>query len=50
MTLPFDHTHDLDWSWNLKVRAWNNFISGMGGLIDMERKRCESSIHDHDID
>ena len=22
----------------------------MGQLIDMERKGCESSIHDHDID
>ena len=41
MTLPFDHTHDLD----LGVSR-----SGMGRPIDNERKGCESSIHDHDID
>ena len=46
MTLPFDHTHDLDPG----VEVWNSFISWMGRLIDMERKGCESSIHDHDID
>ena len=41
MVLLFDHTHDLD----LVVSIW-----GMGGLIDMERKVCESIIHDHDRD
>ena len=49
MTLPFHHTHDLDLG-SFKVRVWNSFISGMGRLIDMERKGCESSIQDHDID
>ena len=49
MTLPFDHTHDLDIG-SFKVRVWNSFISGMGRLIDMEGKGCESSIQDHDID
>ena len=41
MTLSFDHTCDLDFG-----MEWN----GMGLSIDMERKGCESSIHDHDID
>ena len=50
MTLPFDHTHPWPWSWSFKVRVWNSFISGMGWLIDNERKGCQSSIHDHDID
>ena len=27
---------------HLKVKFWKCFISGMGGLIDMERKVCES--------
>ena len=44
MTLPFDRTHDLD------LGVWNSFMSGMGRPIDMERKRWDSSIHDHDID
>ena len=47
-TLPLDHTHDLD----LGVpRSESEIaISGMGRPIDMKRKGCESSIHDHDID
>ena len=49
MTLPFDHTHDIDLG-SFKVTVWNSFISGMGPLIYMERKGCESSIQDHDID
>ena len=49
MTLSFDHTHDLDLG-SFKVRVWNSLISGMELAIDMERKGCESSIHDHDID
>ena len=44
------HPWPSPWSWNFKVRVWNSFISGMWGPIDMERKGCESSIHDHDID
>ena len=51
MTLPFDHTRDHDLGVEIfKVIVWNRFISGMGRPIDMERKECESSIHDHDID
>ena len=45
MTLPFDHTHDLDLDLDPGV-----FISGLGRPIDMERIGCESSFHDHDID
>ena len=48
ITLPFDHTHELDLG-VFKVRVWNNFISGMGWSIDNERKGCELSIHDHDV-
>ena len=48
MTLPFDHP--WPWPWSFKVRVWSSFISGMGRPIDSERKGCESSIHDHDID
>ena len=48
MTLPFDHIHDIDLG--VKARVWNSLISWMGRPIDMERKGCESSIHDHDID
>ena len=44
------HWWPWPWSWNFKVKVWNSFISGMGRLIDMKRKGCESSIHDHDID
>ena len=38
----------IDVRW--KERVWNRLIVGMGRPIDMERKWCESSIHDHDID
>ena len=31
-------------------QSLNSFISGIGQPIDNERKGCESSIHDHDID
>ena len=30
------------WPWIFKVKFWKCCISGMGGPIDMERKRCES--------
>ena len=51
MTLPFDHTHDLDLEVS-RSRVWISLISGMGRPIDLERKGCESSssIHDNDID
>ena len=29
------------WPWNFKVKFWKCFISGMGGLMDMEWKGCE---------
>ena len=38
------------WPWSFKVKVWKNLIAGMGWQIDMERKGCELSIHDHDID
>ena len=47
MTFPFDHPHPWPWPWRFKIRVWNDLISGMGRLIDMERKRRESSIHYH---
>ena len=49
MTLFFDHTHDLD----LGVSRSESEIvlsQEFGQPIDNERKGCESSIHDHDID
>ena len=48
MTLPFDHTHDLDHG--VEISRSESEIPGMGRPIDMEWKGCESSIHDHDID
>ena len=52
MTLPFDHTHDLDLG--IEISRSESEIalsqSGIGWPIDMERKGCESSIHDHYID
>ena len=51
MTLLFDHTHDLDLGVEIsRSRVWKSFIWGMEQPIDLERKGCESSIHDHDID
>ena len=44
------HPCPRPWNWNFKARVWNSLISGMGRPIDMERKGCESSIHDQDID
>ena len=45
--LPFAHTHDLD-----LVVSRSKFeiaLFEVGALIDMERKGCESIIHDHDL-
>ena len=42
--------HPWPWPCSFKVKVWNNLIWRMGGLIDMERKGCESIIHDHDCD
>ena len=33
--------HPWLWSWIFKVKFWNSYISGMGGLIDMEQKGYE---------
>ena len=35
------------WPWISKVKVWKDVISGMGGPIDMERRGCELTIHDH---
>ena len=42
--------HSELWPWIFKVKVWNSFISGMGWPIDIDRKRCESPFHEHDID
>ena len=46
--LPCPLTAPIKWPWNtcIKVIVGNSLISG---LIYMERKGCESSIHGHDI-
>ena len=44
--LTFDHTHDFDLVVSrpkLEIALFEEW-----GLIDMERKGCESIIHDHD--
>ena len=46
MTLPFDHTHDLD----LGVEIWRSQSEIALSQEWDGRKGCESSIHDHDID
>ena len=48
MGLPFDYTHPWPWPCSFKAKVWNSLIWGMGSLIDMELKGCESIIHDHD--
>ena len=44
--------HPWPWPCSLKVKVWNSLIwgMGMGALIDMERKGCDSISHDHDCD
>ena len=42
--------HPWPWHCSFMVKVWNSLIWGMRGLIDMERKGCESIIHDHDCD
>ena len=34
--------HPWPWPWIFKVKVWKCCISGMGWLIDLERKGCES--------
>ena len=34
--------HSWPWPWIFKVKFWNSRIAGMGWLIDMELKGCES--------
>ena len=50
MVLPFDHTDPWPWPWSFNVNILNSLISGMGGMIDMEGKGCESTFHDYDCD
>ena len=45
-TLP----HAWPWHCSFTVKVSNRLIWGMGVLIDMERNRAESIIHDHDRD
>ena len=46
--------HPWPWPCSFKVKVWNRLIWGMGWgvgcVIDMDRKGCESIIHDHDCD
>ena len=42
--------HSWPWPCSFKVKVWNSLIWGMRRLIDMDRKGCESIIHDHDCD
>ena len=41
--------HPWPWPCSFKVKVWNSLIwgVGVGVLIDMEQKGCESIIHDH---
>ena len=41
--------HPWPWPYSVKVKVWNSLIWGMRVLIDMERKGCESIIHDCDL-
>ena len=39
----FQHSpHPFPWPWIFEVKFWKSHISGMGWLIDMELKGCES--------
>ena len=40
--------YSCPWPGSFRDKVWNSLISGMGGPMDMERKTCESIIHDHD--
>ena len=37
-----DSPHPWPWPWIFEVKFWKSHISGMGWLIDMELKGCES--------
>ena len=50
IVVPFDHTDPWPWPWSFNVNILNSLISGMGGMIDMEGKGCESTFHDYDCD
>ena len=42
--------HPWPWPWIFKVKSWKCCISGMGWLIDLERKGCESIVcWTHDV-
>ena len=46
----FPLTTPMNLTLTLQGQNWNRFILGMVGSIDMEQKRCELIIHDHDSD
>ena len=46
--LELDHMHVLDHGFS-RPNLENSRVSGMGDLIDIEHKRCESDIHDYDL-
>ena len=53
VTLTFDLTHDLDlvvWRSKFEIALFEEWGVGGGGLLDIDRKGCESIIHDHDCD
>ena len=47
---PWPLTSPMTLTLEFQGQSLKSFISGMGRPIDDERKGCESSIHDHDID
>ena len=53
VTFTFDLTHDLDLVVSrskFEIDLFEEWGGGWGCVIDMDRKGCESIIHDHDCD
>ena len=42
--------HPWPWPYSFKVKVWNSLIWGMRGLIDRERKECESITQYHECE
>ena len=42
--------HTWPWHWIFMVKDWNSLTSEMGGPIGMERRKCNTIIHDHNAD
>ena len=42
--------HSWPWPCSFKVNIWNSHICGMGGLVDLEKRGYESTMHDHECD